>query len=179
MYPARGPFTCPIPSSLSIGCADSLHPFPFCPAIGRGWKSTYATTSRPEVEERLASLNYTGEWLKDGSLKTISPILPAVRIDEGPGRTHKKTFFNSVVAVYTGWNDSRNKGETAIQFADGGYLDAAIMADAVKIMDETAVAFPWQTGDVILIDNKLVMHARRPFTGERLITASLGIHSSR
>jgi hypothetical protein len=131
------------------------------------------------VEERLRSLNYTGEWLGDGSLRTISPILPAVRIDEGLGRTHKKTFFNSVVAVYTGWNDSRNKGETAIQFADGSYLDAAIMADAVKIMDETAVAFAWQKGDVILIDNKLVMHARKPFTGERLITASLGVHSRR
>lgn len=131
------------------------------------------------MEERLRGLNYTGEWLPDGSLKTISPVLPAVRLDEGLGRTGKKTFFNSVVAVYTGWNDSRNKGETAIQFADGSYLDGAVMAEAVKLMDELSVPFKWHKGDVILIDNKLVMHSRRPFTGQRLITASLGIHAMR
>ncbi len=26
---------------------------------------------------------------------------------------------------------------------------------------------PWQTGDVVLLDNFLVMHGRRPFTGTR------------
>lgn len=143
-------------------------------AIGRGWKSTYATTDRAEVEARLASLNYTGTWLPDGSLKTVSPVLPAVRQDVGEGRSGRKVFFNSVVAVFTGWNDARNKGETAIEFADGTYLDPKLIAEAGKIMEEIEVAFPWQKGDFILIDNHTVMHSRKPFTGKRLITASLG-----
>jgi hypothetical protein len=143
------------------------------PAIGRGWKSTYATSERLEVEERLRQLNYTGEWLPDGSLRTISPVLPAVRYDEGPGRSGRKVFFNSVVAVFTGWNDRRNQGETAVQFADGSYLDPAVVAEAAEMMDELAVAYPWQRGDVVLIDNHITMHSRKPFTGRRLITASL------
>lgn len=156
-------------------CPSSIHaPILPPPAIGRGWKSTYATSDRAEVEERLRQLNYTGEWLPDGSLRTISPVLPAVRHDEGEGRSGRKTFFNSVVAVFTGWNDSRNKGETAIQFADGSYLDPVIVEEAARMMEELAVAYPWQRGDVVLIDNHTVMHARRPFTGKRLITASLG-----
>lgn len=142
-------------------------------AIGRGWKSTYATPDRAEVEARLRSLNYTGEWLGDGSLRTISPVLPAVRQDVGEGRSGRKTFFNSVVAVFTGWNDSRNKGERAIQFADGSYLDPSLIAEAGSIMEELAVAFPWKRGDFVLIDNHTVMHSRRPFTGKRLVTASL------
>lgn len=142
-------------------------------AIGRGWKSTYATPDRAEVEARLRSLNYTGEWLADGSLRTISPVLPAVRQDVGEGRSGRKTFFNSVVAVFTGWNDSRNKGETAIQFADGSYLDPSLIAEAGVIMEELAVAFPWKRGDFVLIDNHTVMHSRKPFTGKRLVTASL------
>jgi hypothetical protein len=142
-------------------------------AIGRGWKSTYATQNRDEVEGRLRSLNYSGEWLPDGSLRTISPVLAAVRQDVGEGRSGRKTFFNSVVAVFTGWNDSRNKGETAIQFADGSYLDPAVIAEAGALMEELAVAFPWEKGDFILIDNHTVMHSRKPFTGKRLVTASL------
>lgn len=143
-------------------------------AIGRGWKSTYATADRAQVEERLRQLNYTGEWLPDGSLRTTSPVLPAVRRDEGEGRSGRKTFFNSVVAVFTGWNDSRNKGEAAILFADGSFLDPAVVQETAAMMEELAVAYPWQQGDVLLIDNHTVMHARRPFSGKRLITASLG-----
>lgn len=127
-----------------------------------------------EVEERLRQLNYTGEWLPDGSLRTISPVLPAVRHDEGEGRSGHKVFFNSVVAVFTGWHDARNKGQTAVQFSDGSYLDPQIVAEAAAMMEELAVAVPWERGDVVLLDNHTVMHARRPFTGPRLITASLG-----
>ena len=31
----------------------------------------------------------------------------------------------------------------------------------------------WQVGDVVLIDNTAVMHARKPFVGERKVVASL------
>ena len=142
-------------------------------AIGRGWKSTYATQNRDEVEGRLRALNYTGEWLPDGSLRTFSPVLAAVREDVGEGRSGRKTFFNSVVAVFTGWNDARNKGEVAVQFADGSFLDPAVIGEAAEMMEELAVAFPWEKGDFILIDNHTVMHSRKPFTGKRLVTASL------
>ncbi len=103
----------------------------------------------------------------------MSPVLPAVRHDEGEGRSGRKVFFNSIVAVFTGWNDARNKGETAIQFADGSFLDPALVQEASRLMDELAVAYPWLQGDVVLIDNHITMHSRKPFTGKRLITASL------
>lgn len=34
--------------------------------------------------------------------------------DKGERRTKKKTFFNSMVAAYTGWTDSRNEGAKAV-----------------------------------------------------------------
>ena len=148
-------------------------------AIGRGWKSTYQTQSRSDVESKLTAMNSTWEWLDDGSIRVTSAVLPAVRKDEGPGRSYKKTFFNSVVAVFTGWTDSRNKGEAAVQFSDGTYLDKDIIDRTVVLMDELAVPFKWQKGDVILVDNKTVMHSRKPFKGERLITASLATHPTR
>ena len=91
----------------------------------------------------------------------------------GNERTQSKAFFNSVVAAYTGWNDSRNRGRDAVVFGDGSPIDPQAMDDAVKIMDEICVAFPWQQGDLLLLDNRTVMHSRRPFTGPRRILASL------
>lgn len=80
-------------------------------AIGRGWKSTFLTDSKEGAEKELISLGSTWEWLDNGNLKTTTSVLPGVRFDNGPHRTNTKTFFNSIVAAYAGWNDSRNVGE--------------------------------------------------------------------
>jgi len=126
-------------------------------------------------------------------------------------RTNRKTFFNSIVAAYVGWNDSRNDGKKAVRLAipkklhnhhnyhhhqhdhndvdvvvstkelveslddeeQCTYLDAIAMEDAVNIMKEICVSFTWQYGDVLLVDNRTVMHSRNPFIGPRRILASL------
>jgi hypothetical protein len=109
-----------------------------------------------EAEKQLTALGSTWEWMEDGSgnLKTITAVLPAIRWDTGDRRTNERTFFNSMVAAYTGWNDSRNVGEKAILHGDGEFCDPVAMQDAIRIMDEIAVAIPWQTRDFILVDNR-------------------------
>ncbi len=94
-------------------------------------------------------------------------------------RSNVKTFFNSLVAAYTGWNDSRNQGCRAVLRADGLFLNPDMMNDAVRLMDEVAVAFPWQAGDVLLLDNRTAMHSRKPFEGPRRILASLARDQAR
>ena len=47
------------------------------------------------------------------------------------------------------------------------------MQIAIELADELSFDIAWQPGDVALIDNFLVMHGRRPFTGERRVLASL------
>jgi len=148
-------------------------------AIGRGWKSTYLTEEKSIAEMKMRGLNYTWEWKEDGLLVTQSPVLKALRKDIGPGRSGRTAFFNSVIAAYTGWTDSRNDGKLAIKFADGSYLDPTDVKITLELMDELEVAFKWEKGDVILIDNRQVMHSRKPFVGKRVITASMATHESR
>jgi len=144
-------------------------------AIGRGWRSTYQTDDRVVAEEKLREQGCTWEWdyLAPGNLRTVTAILPAVRDDYGEGRTQTKAFFNSMVAAYTGWNDSRNRGEEAVILGNGARCNAEAIDDAVCIMNDVCVAIPWERGDVLLVDNRTVMHARRFFSGDRRILASL------
>jgi len=56
----------------------------------------------------LKSLGSDFEWLppsesgETGLLKTITAVMPAIRVDAGENRSNRKTFFNSLVAAYTG-----------------------------------------------------------------------------
>mmetsp|Transcript_8371 Transcript_8371/g.14189 ORF Transcript_8371/g.14189 Transcript_8371/m.14189 type:complete len:333 (-) Transcript_8371:150-1148(-) len=144
-------------------------------AIGRGWKSTFLTDSKEEAEAKLAELGSTFEWLDNGDLKTVTSVLPAVRVDAGPHRSQEKTFFNSMVAAYTGWNDSRNKGETAVILGNGQPCDAAAMEYATTLMDGLAVSLLWEANDFVLVDNRTAMHSRKPYdpAEKRRVLASL------
>lgn len=45
--------------------------------------------------------------------------------------------------------------------------------------DALAHRFPWQAGDIAILDNMLISHARDPFTGPRKILVTMGDMASR
>jgi alpha-ketoglutarate-dependent taurine dioxygenase len=137
--------------------------------VGRSWQSTFRRDTRAGAEARMRELGYTWEWLDDGCLRATTPRMQAVR-EVAPGR---KTFFNQLIAAFKGWKDSRNDPSKAITLGDGTPLDREAVMQAADIAEELAFDVPWQNGDVALIDNYTVMHARRTFTGRRKILASL------
>lgn len=137
--------------------------------IGRGWKSTFLTNDKSVAEQRAAKLGMTLEWFEDG-VKTIMGPIPAIKYDKSRNR---KIWFNSMVAAYTGWKDARNDPVKAVTFGDGQPLPGDIIHDCLKILEEESLAIPWQKGDVLLIDNWAVLHARRSFNPPRRVLASL------
>ena len=142
-------------------------------AIGRSWKSTFIAKTKEEAEMKMKELGTTWQWLSDGNVRTETTTIPAIRTDE---RTGLKTFFNSMVAAYTGWVDSRNDPTKSVCCGDGSAVDGNVLTKMATILNEEAAIIPWQKGDVLLIDNKLVLHSRRPFEGPRKILASIAPH---
>ncbi|MEM8695453.1 MAG: TauD/TfdA family dioxygenase [Pseudomonadota bacterium] len=136
---------------------------------GRSWRSTLSADTRDEAETRLQALGYDWEWRDDNSLRATTPVLDAVRtLPDG-----RRTFFNQLIAAFRGWSDSRNDPSKSIAFGDGTPIAGDQMADAIALSDELTYDLAWQAGDVALVDNFLVMHGRRPFTGKRRVLASL------
>lgn len=60
-----------------------------------------------------------------------------------------------------------------LSFGDGSPIPKDALAFAKQCCDETAVELEWQHKDVALLDNYIVMHARRAFEGPRRVLASL------
>ena len=139
-------------------------------AQGRGWKSTYALTRDAAEAAMLATGVHSWTWLPDGSLRTETAALPAFLDDP---RSGERVFHNALAAIYLGWNDARNRGPDSVLFGSGAQLEEADVRAVAAIMDELAVNIPWQRGDLMLLDNRRAMHARRPFTPPRRVLAYL------
>jgi hypothetical protein len=136
---------------------------------GRSWRSTLNAADKAAAEAKLESLAYQWQWLPNNALRVTTPVLPAVKTLEN-GR---RVFFNQLIAAFRGWQDARNIAQKSISFGDGSAIDPQIMAKVIELADDLTYDLDWQTGDVALVDNFLVMHGRRPFVGERRVLASL------
>lgn len=139
-------------------------------AIGRGWKSTFAVEKKEDAERVGREMGMELEWLDGNVLKTTTAVIPALKKD---ARTGKTSWFNSIVAAFTGWKDRRNDPRKAVVFGDGKSLDAEVLGRCLEIMNELAVAFRWQRGDILMVDNWVTLHSRNSFKGERIVYASL------
>ena len=137
--------------------------------LGRSWKSTLGAETAGEAEARLNKLGYSYEWLNNDGLRATTAVLPAVRsLHDG-----RKVFFNQLIAAYRGWQDARNEASKSICFGDGSEIPPTSMDRVIEISDRLSFDLAWEPGDVVLIDNFLVMHGRRPFKGKRRVLASL------
>ncbi len=137
--------------------------------MGRSWQDTFRAESREGAEQRMKAMGYSWEWLPDGCLRATTPVLPAV-YEVSPGRL---VFFNQLIAAFRGWKDSRNDPSRAIAFGDGTPLNRDTVLLVAEMAEELTFDLQWQQGDVALVDNFLVMHGRRSFSGPRKVLASL------
>jgi len=130
---------------------------------GRSWKSTLSVESTEQAEAKLLELGYDWQWGANGALKAITPVLPAVRtLNNGT-----KVFYNQLIAAYMGWQGVREDPSKAINFGDGSAIPADGLEQIVELSKQFTYELNWQDGDVALIDNKMTMHGRRPYSGAR------------
>jgi alpha-ketoglutarate-dependent taurine dioxygenase len=144
--------------------------------IGRSWRSTFQShaadeaEAREQAEAKMREIGTTWRWLESGDLYTETAPVPAIRVDERSGRA---TFFNSMVAAYTGWVDERNDPTQSVKCGDGSPVRGDVLLATAEAMREEQVALTWSEGDQLWIDNRLVMHSRQPFSGARRILAAI------
>ena len=58
-------------------------------------------------------------------------------------------------------------------YGDGSPLEEESLDIIRRAYDAETVAIPWQRGDVLMLDNMLVAHGRRPFMGPRKVVVGM------
>jgi alpha-ketoglutarate-dependent taurine dioxygenase len=60
-------------------------------------------------------------------------------------------------------------------FADNTPISREYLYHIMDILDANTITYPWQKGDILVLDNVLAMHGRAPFQGKRrVLTAMTG-----
>ncbi|NND76389.1 MAG: TauD/TfdA family dioxygenase [Ilumatobacter sp.] len=156
------------------------------PGVGKSWQDTFETGDRAAVETYLREAGMDFEWTGLG-LRTAATH-PAVLEHALTGETcwhnqadqwHREVA--SVKVAFGGVDDPRIDPHTAgvetlgnhVTYEDGSPIDVADLLHVRTVARSCEAVFPWQPGDVMVIDNVLAMHGRKPFTGHRRVLAAM------
>tara|TARA_B100001989_G_C24550217_1_gene473924 strand:+ start:2166 stop:4013 length:1848 start_codon:yes stop_codon:yes gene_type:complete len=139
-------------------------------ALGRGWENTFGKNDKIQLENFLEESNMKFEWMENDALKVKTSLVPAIRKCH---RTNKETFFNSIIAAYTGWNDDLNVGEKSVQCYDDEYIEPYFIKDLLNYIEKEKIQFKWKKGDVLMIDNTIMMHSRNTYVPPRKLYTTI------
>lgn len=153
----------------------------FTEGLDVSWQDFFHTSDRAVVEDycRRASIEF--EWKGDNTLQTRK-ARPAVVTHP---QTGEKVFFNQLQLHHVSCLEpavresllSMMKEEDLprnVYYGDGSVIEDSVMDDLLKLYWKTAVSFPWQERDVLMVNNMLVAHARKVYAGQRKIVVAMG-----
>lgn len=149
--------------------------------LGKTWMDHFEMTDKGEVEKYLADNDIAFEWLADGTLRTET-VRPAVRKHPKTGET---VWYNQANLWHvTNFEEKRREtllkicGEeklpTHCYFGDGSKISKDELDAVRKVMWDNAQIFPWEQGDVLILDNILAAHGRMAFEGDRTTLVAMG-----
>ena len=58
-------------------------------------------------------------------------------------------------------------------YGDGSEIEKSVLDEIRELYQQEAVIFPWQEGDVLMLDNMLTAHGRMPFSGLRKVVVGM------
>ena len=152
----------------------------FQPEVDVPWQEFFHTDDRAEVEASCRQAGLEIDW--DGDVLQTRRVCPAVLRHP---KTGEMVFFNQIQAHHISCVEEevrkamlslfgRDNLPRNVRFGDGTPIDDEIVVRLIALYDELAISFDWRQGDLLVVDNILVAHARNAFEGERKVLVAMG-----
>jgi amino acid adenylation domain-containing protein len=145
------------------------------------WQTSFHLEDKAELEAYCRSARVECEW-KDGDRLQTRQVRPALATHPVTGET---VWFNHVAFWHVSSLEPQVReamlalfGEENLAYntlyGDGTPIEDSVVAEIREAYRQETVMFPWQHGDVLMIDNMLVAHGRSSFAGPRKILVAMG-----
>jgi hypothetical protein len=147
----------------------------FSQNLGVDWRRAFHTDDPREVSAKCDALGIQAIW-EDGELRTRQRGAAVLRHPH----TGEQTWFNHAFIFNvrslepielreTLMLEPEDKLLTNTFYGDGEPIEDRVMEELRQAYAAEALLFPWQAGDMLVIDNMLCSHARSPFRGARQV----------
>lgn len=148
--------------------------------VDLSWQEVFQTSDRSDVEAYCRQSGIEFEWKSDEKLRTRQ-VCQAIA-------THPKTgshvWFN-VAHIFHLSNLALDVQKSLLSlfqaedmprhacYGDGSPLEVSVLNEIREAYQAETIAIPWQKGDILMLDNMLVAHGRKPFTGARQVVVGM------
>jgi alpha-ketoglutarate-dependent taurine dioxygenase len=144
------------------------------------WQKVFQTEDRSRVEEFCRSAGIEYEWGRGDRLLTREVCQAAQRHPA----TGEMVWFNQahlfhvsnvpaeardqLLSTYGEWGLPRNAF-----YGDGTPFEGPELEQIRDAYRAEAIVFPWKSGDLLLVDNMMTAHARKPYSGARRVIVGM------
>lgn len=150
------------------------------PGFGQDWRRILGVSTKAEVAAACDAHGISHEWR--GSTLITRSRRPAIVGHPRTGRpcwvaqpTHwhpaslPRAQRNMIRATFPPGTEPRQ-----CHFGDGAPIEDGVMDELEAIYQDLEVATPWDSGDLLIVDNFSAAHARNPFQGPRTLLIAMG-----
>ena len=152
----------------------------FGDGFGLSWQTAFQTTQRSAVEDYCRRNDIQFQW-KDGERLRTSQVRRVAAVHPRSGDT---AWFNHLTFFHVSSLEPNIRDALLDQFREEDLPNQTFYGDGTSIeswvMDELRdaylkekVIFPWEQGDILMLDNMLSSHGRQPYTEPRRVLVGM------
>lgn len=152
----------------------------FGDGFGLSWQTAFQTDDKAAVEAYCREHKIECEWKSGDRLRTRQ-VRPAVikhpQTGEDVWFNHLTFFHISTLPEHIRESLLANFAEHDLPnntyYGDGSPIEADVLDALRGAYEQITFAFPWQKGDLLMLDNVLTSHGRAPFVGKRKVVVGM------
>jgi hypothetical protein len=148
-------------------------------ALDLPWQDVFQTDDRDAAEAYCRRAGIEFEWKGEDRLRT-SQVCQAVAAHPATG---EMVWFNQAHLFHVSsmgqeirdalLDAAGNEPPRNAYYGDGSAIDERDLDQVRAAYDAESIVFPWQKGDILLVDNMLVSHGRLPYRGSRKVVVAM------
>lgn len=152
----------------------------FGDGFGLPWQTVFQTTNPAQVETFCRHNGIEFEW-KEGNRLRTRQIRQAVATHP---QTGEQVWFNHAVFFHVSTLEPNIRKSFLAEFreedlphntyyGDGSPIEKTVLDEIRAVYQQETIIFPWQAGDILMLDNMLAAHGRMPFVGQRKVVVGM------